>query len=216
MHVRRVDAHLESERPAGPTGRPGAQGVPGTIGGQGAQGPAGAAGAPLVGETTFSFGGTGSSASKAFVKLGDIKGESQDSNHKGDIEILSYSLGSGAQGSGAASGKTTFHDLSFTHKIDKASPNLFAATVGGTKIDQGTLALTHRKAGKGQQEYLIVKMTDIIVTKVTDGTSIKGGSPIEEVTLNFQKMQATFPATGNSGKKISPVTVNVNNTVKFR
>ena len=66
-------------------------------------------------------------ASDIFAKLGDIKGESLDSKHKDEIEVLSYSwgvtnAGSMGHGSGGGEGKATFHDLSFVHNIDKASP----------------------------------------------------------------------------------------------
>ena len=68
-------------------------------------------------------------ASDIFAKIGDIKGESLDDKHKDEIEVLSWSWGvsnpgSRGGGSGGGAGKATFHDLSFTHHIDKASPVL--------------------------------------------------------------------------------------------
>jgi len=72
-------------------------------------------------------------ASDIFAKIGDIKGESLDDKHKGEIEVLSYSWGVsnsgtiGGGGGGGGAGKATFQDLSFTHGIDKASPLLLKA-----------------------------------------------------------------------------------------
>jgi type VI secretion system secreted protein Hcp len=114
-------------------------------------------------------------ASDIFAKLGDIKGESLDSKHKDEIEVLSYSwgvtnAGSMSHGSGGGEGKATFHDLSFVHNIDKA--------------------ITHRKAGKGQHEYLVVKMNDVIVTGVTHGGSGDGHS--ENVSLSFAKVAVEY------------------------
>ena len=68
-------------------------------------------------------------ASDIFAKIGDIKGESQDDKHKDEIEVLSWSWGMThaaklTTGSGGGAGKASFHDLSFTHKVDKASPVL--------------------------------------------------------------------------------------------
>ena len=68
-------------------------------------------------------------ASDIFAKIGDIKGESLDDKHKDEIEVLSWSWGVSNAGqmrggSGGGEGKASFHDLSFTHKIDKASPVL--------------------------------------------------------------------------------------------
>jgi type VI secretion system secreted protein Hcp len=132
-------------------------------------------------------------ASDIFAKLGDIKGESLDSKHKDEIEVLSYSwgltnAGSMAHGSGGGEGKATFHDLSFVHAVDKASAVLMQACATGVHLKEGTI--THRKAGKGQQEYLIVKMTDIIVTGVQHGGSGDGHS--ENVSLAFAKVSLEY------------------------
>jgi len=133
-------------------------------------------------------------ASDIFAKIGDIKGESLDSKHKDEIEVLSFSWGvtnTGAKGfgGGGGEGKATFHDLSFVHNIDKASPVLMQACATGTHVKEATI--THRKAGKDQQDYLIIKMNDIIITGVTDGdASGQGGS--ETVSLAFAKIDLEY------------------------
>ena len=112
-------------------------------------------------------------ASDIFAKIGDIKGESADDKHKDEIEVLSFSwgvanaatIGAGGGGGGAGAGRATFHDLSFTHTIDKASPRLLQACATGSHLPEATI--THRKAGKGQQEFLVIKMNDVIITGVT-------------------------------------------------
>ena len=133
-------------------------------------------------------------ASDIFAKLGDIKGESLDDKHKDEIEILSYSwgvtnAGSMGYGSGGGEGKAQFHDLSFTHKIDKASPVLMQYCATGVHLKEATI--THRKAGKGQQEYLVVKMNDVIITSVTHGGSGEG-SHSENVSLAFGKVDLEY------------------------
>ena len=133
-------------------------------------------------------------ASDIFAKLGDIKGESLDDKHKDEIEVLSYSWGvtnsgSMATGSGGGEGKATFHDLSFVHNIDKASPVLLQVCANGTHMKEATI--THRKAGKGQQEFMIVKMNDVIITSVTHGGS--GGTPLSEnISLAFAKVNVEY------------------------
>jgi len=132
-------------------------------------------------------------ASDIFAKLGDIKGESGDSKHKDEIEVLSYSwgvtnAGSMSHGSGGGEGKATFHDLSFVHNIDKASPVLMQACATGVHLKEATI--THRKAGKGQHEYLVVKMNDVIVTGVTHGGSGDSGS--ENISLSFAKVALEY------------------------
>jgi type VI secretion system secreted protein Hcp len=132
-------------------------------------------------------------ASDIFAKIGDIKGESLDDKHKDEIEVLSWSWGvtnAGAKGggSGGGEGKASFHDLSFTHKIDKASPVLMKACATGVHLKEATI--THRKAGKGQHDFLIFKMRDLIVTGVTTGDSEE--SQLETVSLAFAKIDLEY------------------------
>ena len=128
-----------------------------------------------------------------FAKLGDIKGESLDSKHKDEIEVLSYSWGvtnAGSMGHGSGGeGKASFHDLSFVHNVDKASPVLMQACATGAHLKEATI--THRKAGKEQHEYMIVKMNDVIVTGVTHGGSGDSGHS-ENVSLSFAKVALEY------------------------
>jgi type VI secretion system secreted protein Hcp len=133
-------------------------------------------------------------ASDIFAKLGDIKGESLDDKHKDEIEVLSFSwgvnnAGSMGYGSGGGEGKATFHDLSFVHKIDKASPVLMQACATGTHLKEATI--TNRKAGKGQQEFLVIKMNDVIITSVTHGGSGADGHS-ENVSIAFAKVNVEY------------------------
>ena len=119
-------------------------------------------------------------ASDIFAKLGDIKGESLDDKHKDEIEVLSWSWGvtqtpaRWPTAAAAARARRASTTVNFTHHVDKASPVLMKACATGEHIKEATI--THRKAGKGQQEFLIVKMNDVIITSVTHGGSGDGGT----------------------------------------
>src|SRR3954468_23979116 len=128
-------------------------------------------------------------ASDIFAKIGDIKGESLDDKHKDQIEVLSWSWGmanSGAKpaGGGGGAGKATFNDLSFTHKIDKASPVLMKGCATGQHLKDATI--THRKSGKSQQDFLVIRLSDVLITGVANGDA-SGGDQIETVNLSFAK-----------------------------
>jgi type VI secretion system secreted protein Hcp len=129
-------------------------------------------------------------ASDIFAKIGDIKGESIDDKHKDEIEVLSFSWGveNTPNVSGGGAGKATFRDLSFAHSIDKASPRLLQACAAGSHLKEATI--THRKAGKGQQEFLIIKMNDVIITSVSVSDSDVGNS--ENVSLAFAKIDFEY------------------------
>ena len=134
-------------------------------------------------------------AADIFAKLGDIKGESLDDKHKDEIEVLSYSWGvsnsgSMSHGTGGGEGKASFQDLTFTHYYDKASPVLMQYCTNGTHMKDATLTL--RKAGKGQQEYLVVKLTDVILTSLALGSSSGNEPTMETVGLNFAKVVVEY------------------------
>jgi type VI secretion system secreted protein Hcp len=133
-------------------------------------------------------------ATNIFAKIGDIKGESFDSKHKDEIEVLSWSWGVSqsvgpSTGGGGAAGRPSFSDFNFTHNIDKASPQLMAACATGRHIKDATI--TNRKAGKDPQEYLIIKMNDILITSVQPASSSEGGN-IESVSLKLAKVDLEY------------------------
>ena len=130
-----------------------------------------------------------------FLKLGDIKGESKDSKHPGEIDVLSWSFGVSqtgtmGHGGGGGAGKANFSDISIMHALDKASPVLMTKCATGEHIKEGTLI--SRKAGKGQQEYLVITMTDVLVTSVSTSVSAEGDATMEGVALAFAKVDLVY------------------------
>jgi type VI secretion system secreted protein Hcp len=132
-------------------------------------------------------------ATDVFMKIGTYKGESLDAKHKGEIDVLGWSWGihqdAMVAGGGLSAGKASFQDLSFSHNIDAASPNLMMACVNGEHIKEATL--TARKAGKTAQEFLIIKMTDVLITNVApsgDGSA----HTQEQVSMKFGKVALEY------------------------
>jgi type VI secretion system secreted protein Hcp len=81
------------------------------------------------------------------------------------------------------------------HSLDKASPVLMAKCATGEHIKEGTLV--SRKAGKGQQEYLIIKMNDILVTSVQNSGSSE--HPTESISLQYAKIQLEYKPQKEDG-----------------
>ena len=134
-------------------------------------------------------------ALSVFARIGTIKGESRDVKHKDEIDVLSWSWGvsqSGTpgHGGGGGAGKARFHDFTFTHHVDKASPLLMKACATGEHIRDATI--TVRKAGASQQEYLILTMTDLLVTSVSMSVTAEGDATIEDVVLAFAKVDLEY------------------------
>jgi len=130
-----------------------------------------------------------------FIKIGTIKGESQDSKHKGEIDVLAWSwgasnAGSAHQGGGQGAGKVNVQDLSFTKYVDKATPDLLLNCCNGKHIDKAVLVV--RKAGEQPLEYMTITMQDLIITSVSTGGSGGEDRLTENVTLNFGKVQVQY------------------------
>ena len=136
-------------------------------------------------------------AADIFAKIGDIKGESLDAKHKDEVEVLSWSWGVSQSGStigraaAAVQGKASFNDFNFTHHIDKASPVLLKACATGEHIKEATI--TVRKAGKGQQEFLIIKMNDVLDHAASiRAAPAMAAATAESVALQFAKVDLEY------------------------
>jgi type VI secretion system secreted protein Hcp len=130
-----------------------------------------------------------------FLKIDGIPGESQDSKHKGEIEILSFSWGASQAGTpgpggGGGAGKVQMHDFHFVTNVSKASPKLFLACASGQHLKQASLVA--RKAGKGQQEFLVFKFTDILISSYQTGGSSGDVVPMDQVSFNFASIQFDY------------------------
>jgi type VI secretion system secreted protein Hcp len=138
-----------------------------------------------------------------FLKLDDVKGESQDDKHKDEIDVLAWSWGmhqSGTThlGGGGGSGKVSVQDISITKYVDKASPNLMMACCNGKHYKEALL--TVRKAGESPLEYIKLTMKEVIVSNVSTGGSGGEDRLTENVTLNFGEYKIDYQSQGPDGK----------------
>jgi type VI secretion system secreted protein Hcp len=132
-----------------------------------------------------------------FLILDGIKGETEDAKMKGRgaIDVESWSWGESqsgtfAAGSGGGAGKVSMQDLHFTMKANKASPELMLACAEGRHIKEATLIC--RKAGKEQQEYYCVKMTELLVSSFQTGGGQGDTIPTDQVSLNFARIEFAY------------------------
>ena len=139
-----------------------------------------------------------------FLKIDGIQGESKADKHKNEIDIESYSWGASqsgtfAVGGGGGAGKVSMQDFHFTMPINKASPALFLCCAQGDHIKNATL--TCRKAGKDQQEFMKVTMSDILVSSFQTGGHGSGHVvPTDQISLNFAKIEIEYKEQDASGK----------------
>ena len=126
------------------------------------------------GEIAFAEHAGSAAPHDRFAKFGDIKGESMDDRHKDWIEAVSHDDGPG--------------DADAEHHFDVKIEEVFkpGATPPGIPLpypdtsagdgDEGALGELARKAGKGQQEFLVVKMNEVQVSGVQQAPAPDGAS----------------------------------------
>src|SRR5689334_22758743 len=123
----------------------------------------------------------------SFIKITGIEGESQKENHKGEIELMSFSWGasnptSAAHGTGMSAGKVSISDFSIMKVTDKASPSLFKACCNGQTIDKATVTLQKSTGGPTTEVYLEYDFTEVYVSSIQwSGSSGGDDKPTESV-----------------------------------
>jgi type VI secretion system secreted protein Hcp len=148
----------------------------------------------------------------SFLKLGDLKGESQVKGFEDQIQLLAWSWGMSQSGtthtgSGSGAGRVNVNDLSFTHYVDAATPSLILACCTGKHYEEATLVM--RKAGGEPLPYLTIKLKDLIVTSVSTGSSSGEERQTENITLNFASFELSYQPQDNKGaKKGGAITIN--------
>ncbi|WP_281559999.1 type VI secretion system tube protein Hcp [Thalassomonas sp. RHCl1] len=143
----------------------------------------------------------------AFMKLGDIKGEATDNEHKDWIIIESMSsplfrtqasTDSAGQCRLALAGRsdTTLGDVVIVRELDKSSARLQQASCDGTSshFEEAIIDVVASKR-RGREPYLRYKLTNVIVTSysVAPGSNNAGDTvPMESFSLNFEAVEFEY------------------------
>lgn len=149
-----------------------------------------------------------------FLKVDNILGESTAVGHANEIDVLAYSTGASNSGtthagSGSGAGKVNFQDLSFTKYVDGTSPAFLLACATGQHFATVELKGARRKNG-ALQDYLTVKMSDVIVTSVSSGGIAGEQKQTENISINFAKIEFTVRKMNPDGTLGAPVTITWN------
>jgi type VI secretion system secreted protein Hcp len=143
-----------------------------------------------------------------FLKIDGIQGESVDQKHKNEIQLEAFSWGATNEtgpgmGGGGAAGKVRVQDFSFTMRVNKASPKLFLACAKGQHLKMATF--TARRAGKAQQEFLVYKFTDVLVSSYQTGGSAGDVIPMDSISLAFSRVEMEYRPQKADGSLDTPI-----------
>jgi type VI secretion system secreted protein Hcp len=137
------------------------------------------------------------------AKSGVIKGESQDTVHSEEIDVLSWSWGMQGKatlGGGTASAKAIVRELRIVKRVDSASTALMSALRSNEVITKAVLTL--RKAGKAPLEFLKITIEQGRLTGLEIEAGDKSGSPelFENLTFTFNQITVEYTPQGKDGQ----------------
>ncbi len=147
------------------------------------------------------------------IKFDGVEGESTHQDHKGEIEVLSWSWGisnssslaygggsggssSGGSGGGSGLGKALPQEFHFMHHYDKASPVLAKKCAQGVHFP--TVVITARKSGEGQKDFFKITMKEVFISSVSNSAS-SGGDMAESVSMSYGFVETSYKAQDAKG-----------------
>jgi len=138
-----------------------------------------------------------------FLKLDGIDGESASAKHKGEIELMNWSLGasnpSSHAGGGLSAGKVTISDITFSKPVDKSSAKLFDLCCTGKHIKDATLSCQKSTGDKNPGDYLTIKFEEIHISSFQTGGSSGDAVGSESISFAFLKHTYNYKAQEKDG-----------------
>jgi type VI secretion system secreted protein Hcp len=152
---------------------------------------------------------SGPTGTQAFLDIPSIPGESTNSNHLNQIDLLSWSLGiaggssaASCAGSHSSAGGVSGDQLTVVKYVDKASPPIMIGAAGGSNL--GKVTLTVSKVSNGTTtDYLVYTFTNTVTTGVQWLSG--GGQPEEQVTFDYGAIQVNYSPQNPDGTLGSPI-----------
>jgi type VI secretion system secreted protein Hcp len=142
-------------------------------------------------------------AGNLFLKIGDVAGECAEENHKGWIDVESYSeglqsSGTAGYGGGAGLGTVSYNDITITCHMEKAIPALMKACADHKHYSDAKIHAT-KMGGNGKSwNYVEITCRDVVVTGV-HFSGMANQIPTVQVSLNFTKIKTEYYEQSSSG-----------------
>lgn len=146
------------------------------------------------------------------LKLDGVEGESSIVKHEKQIDVLSWNWGMTQSASahistGASSGSADVRDLTFTHYIDKASPNLLKNCFLGSNHKNAVLTVMRSTGAAGSLAPIVtMTMSDtVFISSVHTGDQGDNDRFVETVTLNFATVKFEYTGQDKDNKPLAAV-----------
>ena len=136
-----------------------------------------------------------SGAFNAFIKIGDIEGESTDAKHAKWIDLQSVQWDvkreiSDPLGGNREPGLPKLSELTLTKLLDRSSPAIFLNAVGGSQpISTVTLELVNPTYSG---VFYRLTLNNVLVSSQKHTSTLGEDKPRETITLNFTKIKIEY------------------------
>ena len=134
----------------------------------------------------------------AYLKIGDIKGESQDEKHEQWIEVSNVQWGvtqprasTVSTAGGHTNGKADMSEVTLTKLADVASPILFQHCAMGKTIPAASIEFM-RADGNGKPiTYFKIELENVMVSSFHPNSG-EGGILTEQVNLAYSRIKVSY------------------------
>jgi type VI secretion system secreted protein Hcp len=135
-----------------------------------------------------------------FLKVEGVTGEASDADHKGQIDVMSWSWAMDApvtMTTGAAAGMVSVGELHIVKHVDQSSPTLMRFLRNRKPVSSAQLIV--RKAGTTPLEYFTIDLQNVRINGLR--AESHDSELIEHVRLGFQKMRVSYTPQGTTGAR---------------
>ena len=135
-----------------------------------------------------------------FLKVEGVTGEASDTDHKGQIDVMSWSWAMDApvtMTTGAAAGMVSVGELHIVKHVDQSSPTLMRFLRNRKPVSSAQLIV--RKAGTTPLEYFTIDLQNVRINGLR--AESHDSELIEHLRLGFQKMRVSYTPQGSTGAR---------------
>jgi type VI secretion system secreted protein Hcp len=143
----------------------------------------------------------------AFLRLGEIQGESTDAKHKGQIDILSFTqsfINSSdfSSGGGGGAGKVQCGAITLMKDIDKSSPLLLKAVATGQHFKDGVISF---ESSNSLTDYYTITLSEVMVSELSQTDAADPNRIFEKLVLNAAAFEFKYMPQTIKGSVGAPV-----------
>lgn len=140
-----------------------------------------------------------------FIRFEGVDGETQNKDHIGWCDALSFSQGQSLPdggivvGTARQRGNVVFEDIVVIKELDKASPKLAEAVCNGNVFPRVEIHLTRSYAGL--ETYYTYELKNVLIVGYRiGGSGYSEHVPTEEISLSFEEIKVTYTEFDEGGR----------------